>query len=558
MFGTIRKHQTWLWAVIITLTVISFVVYFSPYSKMNSSVRRPGSYGSINGDKISETDYRNAYRDVDLHTFFMSGGHWLAEDKKRTEQDLEREIYQWLLLNWEQDRLGIHIDEQTAADYARGMLRTFERSGLNSQMFIERVLQPHGLRVEDFERYVRRYLGIQELITTVGSSGRLVTPQEARSLYERDHQEVSSAAVLFAASNYLASIAVTPQIVSQFYSNRVANYALPERVMVSYVRFNITNYLSQAETTLGTNMNDIIESNFQHLGTNAAVVFPDAKTPAEIKAKIKEQVIRRQALTVASQQANEFAHKLFDLQPAVAANLDALARTNGFSTGLTAPFDREQEPKGLDVGPEFTKAAFGLTPDDPFAGPIAGQDAVYVIALQKRLPYQIPPLDQVSDRVEMDYKLLQAHTRAQEEARNFYQTLTNGLAQGKTFTNICAEAKVKPVEVPLFSISTRSLPELEEQVSLDQLKQAAFSTQPGKPSAPQRTTDGSMVLFVKAKLPVDAARMQTELPNYVSAVRRSRQQEAFDAWFRREAEKGLRDTPLGRPQVPQIGSTGKS
>jgi hypothetical protein len=401
-------------------------------------------------------------------------------------------------------------------------------------------------------------MGIQELVTTVGLSGQLITPQEARNLYERDHQEIASTAVLFAASNYLASVVVTPQAVSEFYSNRVANYGVPERVVVSYVRFNVTNFLPQAETELSTNLNDIVDSNFQRIGTNAATVFPEAKTPADVKAKIKEQVVRREALALASQKANEFAHKLFDAQPVQASNLDLLARTNGLATGLTAPFDRDQEPKGLDVGPEFTKAAFGLSADDPFGGPIAGQDGVYVIALQNRLPYQIPSLDQIRDRVESDYKLLQALARAQEAARNFYQTLTNGQAQGKTFTNLCAEAKVKPVELPAFSISTRSLPEFEELVSLDQLKQAAFSTQPGKASLPQRTSDGSMILYVKAKLPVEPARMQSDLPNYVNAVRRSRQQEAFDAWFRREAEKGLRDTPLGRPQPPQLGSAAKS
>ncbi|HWW02838.1 MAG TPA: peptidylprolyl isomerase [Candidatus Acidoferrum sp.] len=559
MFGTIRKHQTWLWAVIITLTVISFVVYFSPYSRMNSSGRRSGVYGSINGDKITDQQYRNASREVDLHSFFRSGGHWLAEDKKRSEQDIEREVYQWLLLTWEQDRLGIHLDEQATADYARQMVRSFERAGVTSpQMFIERVLQPHGLKVDDFERYARHYMGIQELVTTVGLSGQLITPLEARNLYERDHQEIASTAVFFAASNYLASVVVTPQAVSEFYSNRVANYGVPERVVVSYVRFNVTNFLPQAETELSTNLNDIVDSNFQRIGTNAATVFPEAKTPADVKAKIKEQVVRREALALASQKANEFAHKLFDAQPVQASNLDLLARTNGLATGLTAPFDRDQEPKGLDVGPEFTKAAFGLSADDPFGGPIAGQDGVYVIALQNRLPYQIPSLDQIRDRVESDYKLLQALARAQEAARNFYQTLTNGQAQGKTFTNLCAEAKVKPVELPAFSISTRSLPEFEELVSLDQLKQAAFSTQPGKASLPQRTSDGSMILYVKAKLPVEPARMQSDLPNYVNAVRRSRQQEAFDAWFRREAEKGLRDTPLGRPQPPQLGSAAKS
>ena len=75
MFGTIRRHQTWLWAVIITLTIISFVIFFSPYSKMNNSGRRAGNYGAINGQRVTDLQYANAYREVDLHTFLMSGGN---------------------------------------------------------------------------------------------------------------------------------------------------------------------------------------------------------------------------------------------------------------------------------------------------------------------------------------------------------------------------------------------------------------------------------------------------------------------------------------------------
>jgi len=81
MFGTIRKHQKWLWAVIITLTIISFVIFFSPYSKMNSGVRRSGNYGSINGQRVTDQDYINAYREVDLAHFLMTG-RWMHDDRK--------------------------------------------------------------------------------------------------------------------------------------------------------------------------------------------------------------------------------------------------------------------------------------------------------------------------------------------------------------------------------------------------------------------------------------------------------------------------------------------
>src|SRR5690349_9397500 len=98
MFGTIRKHQTWLWAVIITLTVISFVVYFSPYSRMNAGYgRQSGGLGTINGEKVTEQMRRDAFIEWDLHTFLHSG-HWLNEDRKRDEQATEQQVYQWMLI----------------------------------------------------------------------------------------------------------------------------------------------------------------------------------------------------------------------------------------------------------------------------------------------------------------------------------------------------------------------------------------------------------------------------------------------------------------------------
>src|SRR5262245_11960931 len=97
MFGTIRKHQTWLWAIIITLTIISFVIFFSPYTKMDYG-RRRADYGSINGEKVTEEQFAQAWREVQLRYFFMSGGRWADEDAKKMGFDAERESYQWLLL----------------------------------------------------------------------------------------------------------------------------------------------------------------------------------------------------------------------------------------------------------------------------------------------------------------------------------------------------------------------------------------------------------------------------------------------------------------------------
>ena len=120
------------------------------------------------------------------------------------------------------------IGSEVAAQTAKAMLSQFQRSGLNSPaVFEKQVLQPHDMTLDDLERYIRHYLGIQEIVATLGLSGKLVTPQEARELYVREHQELATEAVFFSGSNYLAKVSVPPAAISQFYSNRLAKYRLP-------------------------------------------------------------------------------------------------------------------------------------------------------------------------------------------------------------------------------------------------------------------------------------------------------------------------------------------
>src|SRR5512140_1497501 len=105
MFGTFRKHQTWLWAIIIVVIVISFVIYFSPYQRMTGAQRGTVNLGSINGERISEEDYVKARREGFLRTFFTTG-NWPDEDAKKQGAEVERDTYQWLLLIQNQQQLA--------------------------------------------------------------------------------------------------------------------------------------------------------------------------------------------------------------------------------------------------------------------------------------------------------------------------------------------------------------------------------------------------------------------------------------------------------------------
>ena len=86
---------------------------------------------------------------------------------------------------------------------------------------------------------------------------------------------------------------------------------------------------------------------------------------------------------------------------------------------ISPPFSRDETPTNLDVGLDFATAAFNLSPTEPYAQPIKGRDAIYVIAFDKRLPSELPSFDQIKDKVTADYKLTQAMMKARTAGMQF-------------------------------------------------------------------------------------------------------------------------------------------
>ena len=124
---------------------------------------------------------------------------------------------------------------------------------------------------------------MEQLQQAIGLTGELVTPQEAAAAYQRDHQELSAQIVFFSASNYLSSVTVTPAAVAQFYTNYLAEYRLPDRVQVSYVAFEVTNYLAQARAEWArTNFDEVVEC---HLPPGRRRSLPKPSRPPKRRTK---------------------------------------------------------------------------------------------------------------------------------------------------------------------------------------------------------------------------------------------------------------------------------
>jgi hypothetical protein len=552
MIGTIRKHSKWLWVVIITLTVISFIWWGAAPSQRGGGGRGGGDYGSIDGQKITQQQFYQQLNEFKLFYLFRYGT-WPDKKSNLTQDDIARETYIRLLLIQKASDLGIHVGVDTTAAVANQLLASLARNGQTVSVaeFAKQVLQPEGLTVTDFENFCRDDAATRQLVDCIGATGSLITPQEAAGIYERQHQELSSQVVLFAARSYLSSVTTTPAAVGQFYTNYLADYRLPDRVQVNYVAFEVTNFLAQSQAEWAkTNFNEQIDAVYLQYGAQA---FPEAKTPADAKAKIRDMMIRQRALVDARVQANDFASTVFNLSPTSADNLAAVAKQKGFTVRTTAPFSAETGPQEFNAPEGFTKIAFNLTPDEPFVNPIVSSNAVYVIALARQLPSEIPSFASIQAQVTQDYQTQLATVRAREAGTNAYIRITVAMAGGKTFAAACAAAGVQPQTLPPFSISTRELPTLAGSADLTAVKQAAFTTPVGHISNFTESDDGGFILFVQSQLPVDQAVMNADLPQFVETLRRQRESEAFQTWLNMEANRTLGNMPFARRQVAAGG-----
>ena len=532
MIGTIRKHSTFLWWTVGSLTVISFIWWgASVPTRGGRGGVSTGNYGSIYGKRVTMQEYADAQHEFYLF-YWLHNREWPTKVKN---SEIDREIYIRLMLFRKAEQLGIHVSDQAAGVDGADMLRSIAGNGQNVSLsdLEKKILRPEGLTTEDFERFARHDLLIQQLIQTMGLPGALVTPQEAAATWQHENQERTAQAVFFSATNYLPQVVVTTAAIAQFYTNHMADYREPDRVQVSYVEFNLSNHLAKAETELvKSNFDSIVEANYQRLGPD---YFPDAKTPEAAKAKIREELIRQRAAAEARLVANEFANAVVDmtnLTPSRAANLATVAKQKGLTVRVTAPFASQYGPEEFLAPQAFTKAAFALTPDEPFAGPIAGSTAYYEIAFAKQLPSEIPPLDSIHDRVTRDYTMDQANTLAQRAGTNFVAKLTTELTAGHGFAAACVASGLHPELLPPLALSTQeSPPGLAGRATLDELKRGVFNTQVGQASGFVQTEDGGFIVYVEKELPADAAAMKTDMPKYIAMIRRTRQNEVFDQWL---------------------------
>ena len=557
MFGTIRRHQNWLWFIIIGVIVISFVAFFSPDVKFGGAGARrkaTGEHGSINGQAITDKEFYPAYHEARVNHFFRTG-QWPGNEK--TAQDtLERDAVSRVFLIGKLKEMDIKVSDEAVARLTRDRLPRELADNLGR--FVKEYLEPNGSDMDTLERYLRHETGIQQLVQVASSSAKLLQPREAEMLYRKENERLHVDVALFWASNYLDRVTVTNDAVQQYFTNNMAKYRIQDRLQIAYVPFHASNYLAQADKLLSdrTNLNNAIDQEYYQKGPET---YKDEKgnklSEEDAKAKIKEDVRHAFAVTEALRRANEFGNVLYNEGVTNTQAFEKLAADKGLELQVTEPFDRLKGLEEGDFPATFRQKAFSLTEQQPVQPvPIRGSNTVYLVALKRRIPSEMQPFDKVKDQVTHDYKYDKAQQLARQEGQNFQTSATNGLAQGKSFADLAAAAKVELVPVPEITPGTSSLTNLDARINFRTLHGVAAELKKGEVSRFIPLLEGGLVVYMRDRQAVPEDKVKEELPDFLAKLRLYRQNEAFNEWFRKEVEQARVQLPQ-KDQPPQARTT---
>src|SRR5215831_16754810 len=176
MIGTIRKHSKWLWGVIITITIATFIFWGS--SSNSGGRARKYNFGTIDDEPVTQEAYINAAKEAWVGFFLNYGAN---PQIKFDEQRLTYDRLFWLK---KLKDYNIHVDDAATFRVAQEFLQT-------NNVTLDKLNQAFGGRADltDFERFLRHNLGIDQLMSVLSLSSDLVTLPEVKALYVQHYQE---------------------------------------------------------------------------------------------------------------------------------------------------------------------------------------------------------------------------------------------------------------------------------------------------------------------------------------------------------------------------------
>jgi len=508
-----RKHARWIMAGVLVMLIPGFIALFTTTGR---SDRRGSDLPTIRGKPVDAAVFEQAENLVQAQ-FAMEQGHEVRKTSDNMDRVKQEAVLQ-MLLDRKAQELGLQVSDAELDQQIR-IIR--DQSNKNGQFDLVSYLKNRGVSEAAFEKILRTQLLHEKLQQLVMSAAR-ATPTEVQQMYLPLHEKLTIDLVRFDVDNYKTPVIVSNEEVRAFFEDSKESFRTPAKVKVRYAVFPIVD----AQKTIKLSDEEINE--FYERSLSKYADTNNVTKPLEaVKDEVKAELLKLRAERAAGDQATELTVKLVRQTDAAKPDFTKLCAGMNVVVKETDYLSAKDKLPELGVGPDFLQRAFSLTPDQPYSDPIAGSNALYVLEYIDGKPSAIPPFEDVRENATEQVKTLRRYAATLDQARTTVEQLKKLVAGGKTFTNACAELKLKMETPSAFTVSDQKL-DLPAAASIQQM---TLGMQVGAISDLVNTLTGAVVFHLRDRQAANLADFEKDKEQLTRQVLQRNRQALFNDWI---------------------------
>lgn len=520
-----------LWGTFLVIIVFSFVVWGMVWPSDLEKAEQANAAGMLDGELVSHGEYRSAYLSTYLARALALGRE--IQSTPETDAALRTLSWQRVATLREVAKLGLVATDQELVGTIRSNFS--ETNGAYNperyQAFLQNMIRPLGFTIGQFEQHLREEIQIQKLALLIGRQAQ-VTPLEVRRTFETLLDTFTVEYAMVGPADVEPGVSVSDEDARQLFDADPAAFTIPEQREIFYAAFPIAEYLDEAAEISDDDVQDYYELNIETYTTKETDTNGQ---PREVVADLEEvrdgivTALRRQAAAEkADAAAAELAFKAIPDRDGTVPEFAAVVADSGRKAEKLAPFSRFEVPLE-DGGAALAAAAFELAPNsfDRVSAPIAGEENVYVLYLEKIHEPRVPSFDEAQTRVRAYAKAKAVAEALAAKGTEIQEAAVAGLAAGKTFEQAVAGTGAKTVAAEPFTGLSGSSSTNE---AVQTLVQAVVSYNQGEVADPVPVGESLIVAYLKARTPADPTTFDSYQTEIASAIRARRGQGLFRDW----------------------------
>lgn len=521
-----------VWTVFAVLISVAFVIAYSGGKYGQHTRHKQQIEGKLFGKEVSRKEFSQAMNYAHIMLIMQTGKPFRINEK--TEPIVRQTAWQRLAILHKAHQMGLTVDKneivaaiQQEPIFQNRKTKMFDRDALN--YFLGRILPQLDVYINEagFEKMVKENVLINKA-SRMAAQGALVTDTEINRAFHfySDKLTVDYATI----PHSLASAPkVTAEDAKNYYNSNTNQFVCPEKVMVKYVAYPLSDYTNEVTVTddMVTNYYDHYKSRFVKSGTEQNAQ-PEYKPLSEVKDYIVNDITTALARRKADTDAGAFVSKL---SRGDSITFDQLAKQTGKTVKSTSPFAIDEDIKGIDPTAKFAQTAFTLelkkdNPNHYYSDPVVGKNCIYVIDIEKRFPSFLPGYDAIAKQVMEAAQKAAADKAYIEKAQSIHTDIAAALKAGTAFKAAADKAGLKVKTTKTFSVSDP----LSDDIGRKIMQATAwFDTGTLVDLIPDN--DNFLIAYVAKKVPADKSKADPDLIAEIkSSVQRDKASRLASAW----------------------------